>query len=653
MVALVGLFTAMGAADQSTGPPRAPLRVATDLITVDVSVLDGDRRPVGGLTADDFVVFEDGRPRPVVAFSVVNVPGAQTGQDGGGLLAAWTRDTPPDVAINDLPAEGRLVAIVLDRSIPNGGSVVTARSIAASAVDQLGPGDVAAVIRTSGAVDNGRLQGFTADRRLLMAAIESTFTGATSTEQNPSPIPGSASTAACHCGLCVFDTLGNVVEAMSEAPRRRKVLLFIGSAITLPEALATDQCAGVVRAPRERLDRQLEAANVTVHAIDPSGVIATAPPAGFVVPHGMQAAQATPAPGQYARADVQRLDSLRVLPEQTGGRLVANTNTPGDFLPAIFEESRSYYLLGFEPASPVDGAFHRIEVRVDRRGTTVRARSGYTFDAPRLVVGADARTRMMADLLDALQAQQPKQDLRLSMSVAPFPGGDGDAAPVAVVLGASLPRDDGGRQLGVAVGAFDLRGESVALQAQTVQVSAGAPAMLDGLAARLSLPPGYYEIRGAVRDDRTGATGSVFSFVEVPDARAGRLALSGLMLRRESSPSTPVGGILDGLVPFVPTVARRFARTDRVGAVVHVRQSAAPGRVGMRTVVTDAHGGTRFDRSTILEPSTFSHGSATYSLPLPLTDLPPGEYLLRVEATLGSDRVVRLLRFETTLAQAY
>lgn len=229
-----GLITVTVFADQSAGVPQTPLRVGTDLITVDVSVLDGDRRPVRGLTADDFVVLEDGAARPIVAFSVVDVP---TRESDSAMQASSVRDRSRDVVTNDLPAEGRLVVILLDRSIPSGAPVATARAIALAAVDQLGPGDVAAVVRSGAFADNGRVQGFTADRARLLAAIESTFTGETPVALNPSPIPGDRAWAGgCDCGRCVLETLGHVVAAMSEAPRRRKVLLFIGE---LPLPLET------------------------------------------------------------------------------------------------------------------------------------------------------------------------------------------------------------------------------------------------------------------------------------------------------------------------------------------------------------------------------------------------------------------------------
>ena len=72
VVILAGL--ALGA--QQTPPPEQlpSFRASVDLIDIDVSVLDKHRRPVQGLTAADFTVLEDGKPRPVVAFTPVDLP---------------------------------------------------------------------------------------------------------------------------------------------------------------------------------------------------------------------------------------------------------------------------------------------------------------------------------------------------------------------------------------------------------------------------------------------------------------------------------------------------------------------------------------------------------------------------------------------------
>jgi hypothetical protein len=89
-VALVALVAVVLHAGQFAGLPQVPFHIGTDLITVDVSVLDGDRKPIRGLTADDFTVLEDGWRRPIVAFSVVDVP-SMAEEAGDASRAPWTR----------------------------------------------------------------------------------------------------------------------------------------------------------------------------------------------------------------------------------------------------------------------------------------------------------------------------------------------------------------------------------------------------------------------------------------------------------------------------------------------------------------------------------------------------------------------------------
>lgn len=70
-------YTLSGASAVARPSPPAPqptFRLGVDLVQVDVAVLDRDRRPVRGLTAENFAVLEDGKLRPVVAFTEVELP---------------------------------------------------------------------------------------------------------------------------------------------------------------------------------------------------------------------------------------------------------------------------------------------------------------------------------------------------------------------------------------------------------------------------------------------------------------------------------------------------------------------------------------------------------------------------------------------------
>ena len=139
-------------------------RAGVELIQLDVAVLDDERLPVRGLSAADFTVFENGVARPIRAFTPVELAARTRSTE-----AAWAGEAAPDVATNQAGGqEGRLVIILMDRSIPYQGPSVMAQKIAVAAVDALGPHDLGALVSTSGAYTP---QNFTADRGRLVKAI--------------------------------------------------------------------------------------------------------------------------------------------------------------------------------------------------------------------------------------------------------------------------------------------------------------------------------------------------------------------------------------------------------------------------------------------------------------------------------------------------
>jgi VWFA-related protein len=66
------------------------------------------------------------------------------------------------------------------------------------------------------------------------------------------------------------------------------------------------------------------------------------------------------------------------LAADSGGFSVKNTNDLEKGIRRIADETRAYYLLGYNPANTArDGRFRKIEVKVNRKGIEVRARKGY------------------------------------------------------------------------------------------------------------------------------------------------------------------------------------------------------------------------------------------------------------------------------------
>jgi VWFA-related protein len=660
LICLAGLAVA-GRAQQPPPQPQATFQSGVDVVQVDVSVLDKDRRPVRGLTREDFTLLEDGKPRPIVAFTSVDL----AEREASPARASWVRDVTPDVTTNTTRAEGRLVVIMLDWSIRFADHVL-AKRIATAAVDALGPDDLAAVVFSSGFGNAGTPQNFTADRSRLLASINRPWAvalynppgGPAHDPRNGNGVmiddPEGYLSGDCLCRLCVPETIARVADAVRDVRGRRKTLLFIGTYFRAEESLQGPMsrqggaggflrspeispvrpgvCSGPLDEARETMVRATSLANLTIHTLDPVGLETqtNSPLGGSIV-------------GQ-----MERRDGLAVPADLTGGRAVMNTETPEAFIPDVFAESHSYYLLAFAPAEPkANGKQHRIQVKVDRPGVNVRARSGYVAGPAR---PADRKPTIGSpETVAALQGVVPRADVPLSVSVAPFAIPGKKESAIAIVLGA---RQSSGSTAPVKMlaAAFGWDGRSADSVDQTVGVTWRPDASGSSryeVVSRLTVKPGRYEVRVAL-DTAPNQSGSVYTFVDVPDFAKQPLSLSGLVLA--VTPSVPSAGRegFANLLPVVPTAQRELARTDRASAFLQVYQDAdrppAPASVTAR--ITDTNDRIVLDQVTPLPADRFAgKRGADYRLELPVERLERGEYLLTVEATQDKNTARRGLRF--------
>jgi VWFA-related protein len=521
-----------------------------DVVQFTVTVLDKDRHPVEGLAASDFDVVVDGKPRPLAAFAAVRLPADPS------VVAASIPPVAPDVQTNQLAPEGRLVVIVMDRSTPDGQPLQAARSIANAAIDRLGPNDLGAVVYT-GAASRKYSQGLTGDRARLNAAANLLRLGALQEPPGPPslaaaiasrgapqssqpdsrvPLASKEQLGECDCGLCVVNSLTALAKALTGAMGRQKSILFVGSDIAVASTIgaAGGRCAAYIYPARDRLTRALDAANVTFHSIDPSGL----DPSG----------------------DLFRQLSLAVLPDYTGGRTVVNTNKPEDAIGPIFDESRSYYVLAIARDPVVAGAEdrHPITITVKRNGATVRARNLYYAADPK--AGTKPGTSATANALNELL---PGGDFALEMNLVPQFSQDG-SPEVRVLLGADSTIAG---KLDVVIRTFDRVFTPVGMplkQRLDVPAAAVAGSATFQWTSVLKPPPGDYEVRAAVATADGKRAASVIGYVDVPDARKADLALSGIVVKS--------GG--------APTLKRTFAR----GEAISVSFQVARGRVAAADV---------------------------------------------------------------------
>jgi VWFA-related protein len=101
------------------------------------------------------------------------------------------------------------------------------------------------------------------------------------------------------------------------------------------------------------------------------------------LPVGMDAETSTIPPqedlGFAFSEDYETTEGSESLADDTGGFTVRNSNDLAGGLKRIADETRAYYLIGYNPTNAArDGSFRKIEVKVPgRKGVEVRARRGY------------------------------------------------------------------------------------------------------------------------------------------------------------------------------------------------------------------------------------------------------------------------------------
>jgi len=361
-----------------------------------------------------------------------------------------------------------------------------------------------------------------------------------------------------------------------------------------------------------------------------------------------------------APANAQKqFDFLKATAESTGGRVLVDADPIEPELDRIFEEDRSYYLIGYVTSSSnPDGKFHKVEVKTRRRGATVRTRSGYWASSKDAILSErdDAAPTSAALSLSGLSSAEGLplrlNVLPLARAASPGDGGGPSASPadVAVVLlSVRLPpvRADVEETLTVVGNVYDADGNPGPPVQQTVTIplraSFGEPVRYDHV-LRMNMPTGQAQVRVNATSSTLGKSGTVIAALEVPDFGRPELQLSAVALGHPAEEETRLAAIVEDVLPLVPTANREFAAGDRVDAFVRVFQSAEGGAepVTMDVRLFDAADGTRYSATAELKPAEFDTlRGAPYRISLPLTSLGRGPYLLSLNARLANGAAVR------------
>ena len=549
------------------------VRITTNLVQVD-AVVTKDGKQITDLKPEDFEILEDGHPQKITNFSYIsNVPVIAVTHPHVAAVSKGRVPTPvPPVPVRPHDVR-RTVALVVDDLGMSFESMSQARrQLQKFLAEQLQPNDLVAIIRTGGEV--GSLQQFTTDRRLLNSALEHLrWNHCSRAGLYVFPPAGSVDVAGGGgpCGRVMNNTLRTlqfVLKGMRDLPGRKSMVVFSES---LPvqqqepgpmnfrsdrDDVGTDGDLGNSISYAAGLQKVAELAirgSVVIYAVDTRGLQYTGPTAA----DSFRATSVADLQQQINSTMRNRSAILfnnrtgaDLIARQTGGFLIRDSNDFG--LKKVMDDQRGYYLIGYRPNyETFDRRFHHLKVKVKGRGLAVRTRQGFygvaeEEEAPRQLTARD-------EMNSALISPFGKSDLTVRLTT--FYTNDaakGSLLRTLLYLDAHdlifTPQPDGKQKA-----SFDLsyiifgdNGRVIGRQDTLAALQLTKPTydrvMREGLVYGFDVPVaqfGTFQFRAAVRDTVSSRIGAAGQFIEVPNLRNDRLALSGIVMSGSLKPSEP------------------------------------------------------------------------------------------------------------------
>lgn len=577
---------------QTPTPPKPGdtdvVKISTTLIQVDVTVTDKKGNPVTDLKAEDFEILENGEKQNITNFSFVELQpekttNPQAGAEKSAKNAVPVPPPPPPVPTRLRPEQvRRTIALVVDDLGASFSSAKWIKDALKKFVDvQMQDGDLVAIVRTSGGM--GALQQFTSDKRILYAAIEklrwnpngrvgtSSFDpikpsfkeninagmNAVTGDQNGKAL-GTEEDIVFDIGLNEFredsfsvGTLGAVnyvIRGMRELPGRKALMLFSEGFALMENGSTLVGANPRIEGALKNLTDLANRSSVIIYAVDPRGLVSIQ----WNAEDSRVGLRADPLAGESSLADRQQKltntqQSLQYLTDETGGFAIINNNDINDGIKRVLNDQKAYYLLAYQPDGdtfdPAKRQFNKLTINVKRPGLKVRYRSGFfgVTDPD----GLSEPKTPQRKLLDALASPFAAGQISLSLTTlfATDVKGGSFVRALVHVKGSDInfvAEADGWNQAKFEVIAvtFGDNGEIVEMvnRAETIKARAAALKEIreNGLVYSMTVPvkkPGAYQLRIAFRDEATSKIGSANQFIEIPDMKKKRLALSGLVLQ--------------------------------------------------------------------------------------------------------------------------
>ncbi len=379
-------------AQQAPTPPV--FSASTTLVLVDFVVTDSKDRAVAGLSARDFVVKEDGQPRPVVSFvayadkakastEVVPPGGAPPVSKAIAVTVLFVDDAQISAQrfYRTRPALKKLIATLSERGGVLALAAPRSKVWLARGVEGNAAVFDAALDRIEGRWIQDQSTFPITDAEAFAVERGTPWVEARLVERfialTPRLDEGTAAIGARSRALEVaraarlrrddaYNTLTTAFDWLGQLPGRHSVIMVSGGFAEDPDDSRR----------QEIVTRSLRA-NAPIHFLDARGLEALSQP------HGVDASRAPlgRGAGEAPFASLNASEGASSLARDSGGITIENANDLSRGLSRVFDTMTTYYVLGYEPPPHSKKGFRKIRVESAVKDVRILARAGY-FDDP-------------------------------------------------------------------------------------------------------------------------------------------------------------------------------------------------------------------------------------------------------------------------------
>ena len=484
-----------GQAEGAAAAPLPTLRLQTRLVLLDTSVTDSKGQPVSGLTAKDFMVYEDKVAQPIVTF---DAPAAHT------LPAADTQSTHFDPAHPAEFGSSPVNLLVLDEVNTHFADSVYAvhalEQYLLKRPETLTEPTALLVVRDS---RFEQLVPFTLNRALLLQALKAHVPEqAWQLEQSLSAGEG--------VGVRLDNSLAALEQLVQYSARipGHKNIVWVGAGFPTPDRDALGpQTDTTLKGMLQHVTDVLLDARASLYAIDPTttaaGMVEITDPVTleFALFGGIESTAIDP----YDKS--LNFDQLGPM---TGGRVIRGSNDVSGLVATSIAAGSVYYTLGYRPhnGDEAPGRFHHIRVVCLRPGLTAVTHDGYYSTASNTTLTKDV---IGYDLNNAATASLPLNAVAFTV--------DRDANGFVLHARSSdlswaAENDAQKARVEVLVVALSARGAIVghSLQSETASTASGMDVRAPEQRVRFTAPDVSVRqatrLRFVVRDEHSGRMGT-------------------------------------------------------------------------------------------------------------------------------------------------